>query len=155
MRARRPTAPPPRLDAAPAPARPVLLATFDVPFDAEAAELGVDAAAEAGAALHVVNVVAEQFMPITLVGWDYVERPDVEESLRRPSELAASLGVEVERLRVRSPHPVGALLQVASERGVGLIVFGPDRARLARWRYRRAVKAIRARATTLVWTAAD
>jgi hypothetical protein len=102
-----------------------------------------------------VNVVAVQFMPITLVGWDYVERPDVEASLRRPTELAASLGVRVERLRVRSPHPVAALLQVAGERGVGLIVFGPDRAQLSRWRYRRAVKAIRERATTLVWTAAD
>jgi nucleotide-binding universal stress UspA family protein len=153
LRARRPTAPPPRLDVAPAPARPVLLATFDVPFDADAAELGVDAAAEAGAALHVVNVVAVQFMPITLVGWDYVERPDVEESLRRPTELATSLGVRVERLRVRSPHPVAALLQVSSERDVGLIVFGPDRSCLSRWRYRRAAKAIRERATTLVWTA--
>lgn len=153
MPARRPTAPPPRLDVAPTPARPVLLATFDVPFDAAAAEFGVDAAAEAGAALHVVNVVAVQFVPVTLAGWDYVERPDVEESLRRPTELAARLGVHVERLRVRSPHPVAALLQVSSERGVGLIVFGPDRTQLSRWRYRRAVKAIRERATTLVWTA--
>lgn len=131
----------------------MLLATFDVPFDLQAAELGVDAAAEAGAALHVVNVVAVQFVPVTLAGWDYVERPDVEESLRRPTELAASLGVKVERLRVRSPHPVAALLQVASERRVGLIVFGPDRSHLSRWRYRRAAKAIRERATTLVWTA--
>ena len=153
MPSRRPTAPPPRVELAPAPARPVLLATFDVPFDADAAELGVDAAAEAGSALHVVNVVAVQFMPITLVGWDYVERPDVEESLRRPTELAASLGVRVERLRVRSPHPVAALLQVVTERDAGLLVFGPDRSRLSRRRYRRAVKTIRERATTLVWTA--
>ncbi len=131
----------------------MLLATFDVPFDTAAAELGVDAAAEAGVALHVVNVVAVQFVPVTLAGWDYVERADVEESLRQPSELAASLGVRVERLRVRSPHPVAALLQVASERRVGLLVFGPDRSCLSGRRYRRSVKAIRERATTLVWTA--
>ena len=40
----------------PAGARPVMLATFDVPFAAEAAELAVDAAVEAGQRLIVVNV---------------------------------------------------------------------------------------------------
>ena len=47
-----------------------MLATLDVPFDAEAAAFGVDAAVESGAALIVVNVVETLFLPSTLAGWD-------------------------------------------------------------------------------------
>jgi predicted RecB family endonuclease len=134
-------------------ARPVLLATLDVPVDPEASRFGVDSAVEAGAALLVVNAVATAFVPVTLVGLDYVVREDVEDSLRRPCALAQSLGVEVERLRVRSPRPVEALLQVISEREPGLIVFGPDRSRVSRRRYRKAASALSERAPCLVWIA--
>jgi hypothetical protein len=133
-------------------ARPVMLATLDVPFDSEAAAFGVDAAVESGAALIVVNVVATPFLPSTLAGWDVPAPPEVEDSLSAPSRLALALGVEVERLRVRSPHPVDALLQVAGEREPGVLVFGPDRTRLRRRHYRRAERAVRERASCLVWT---
>ena len=137
----------------PSRARPVLLATLDVPFDPEAARLGVDSAVEAGAALLVVNAVETAFVPVTLAGLDYVAREDVEDSLRRPCALARSLGVEVERLRVRSPRPVEALLEVIGEREPGLVVFGPDRSRVSRRRYRKAVRALGERAPCLVWIA--
>src|SRR2546421_143674 len=71
--------------------------------------------------------------------------------VRARAELAHSLGLEVERLRVRSPHPVDALLEVVSEREPGLLVFGPDRSKIKPRVFRRVAKKIRARATCLVW----
>jgi hypothetical protein len=54
---------------------------------------------------------------------------------------------------VCSPHPIAALIETIGEREPGLIVFGPDPARLRRRLYRRAAKAVRERATCLVWLA--
>lgn len=134
-------------------ARPVLLATLGAPFDPAAAALAVDAAVEAGQALIVANVVELAPLPLSLVlGHDQIESLEDAAALRAPAELAHSLGVHVERLRVRSPRPVEALLELVAEREPGLLVFGPDRARLGRRRYRRALAAVRERATCLVWT---
>ncbi len=134
-------------------ARPVMLVTLDVPFDPSASSFAVDSAVEAGAALLVVNVVETAFVPVTLAGWDYVVRDEIEDSLRRPAALASSLGVEVERLRVRSPRPVRALIELAAERQPGLLVFGPDRARLPRRLYRKAARVLCEGLPCLVWTA--
>jgi hypothetical protein len=128
-----------------------MLATLDVPFDSEAAAFGVDAAVESGVVLIVVNVVETPFLPSALAGWDVPAAPEVEESLSAPARLAHALGVEVERLRVRSPHPVAALLQVAGEREPGVLVFGPDRTRLPRRRYLKAERAVRDRAPSHQW----
>ncbi len=131
--------------------RPVLLATLDVPFDEEAMAFAVDAAVENGQPLVVVN--AAQILPATwaLLGYGYIERDDLQQELLKPAQLAHSLAVHVERLRVCSPHPVDALLELVSERDPGLLVFGPDRARLRSWTYARAAKRIRKRASCLVW----
>jgi len=133
----------------------VLLATLGVPFDPDASSFAVDAAVEAGQRLIVANVV--ELPPLAMsvnLGYDQLpERPEDEEAYRAPAALAHSLGVEVERLRVRSPRPVEALIQLAAERRPGLLVFGPDRSRLRRRVYRKAVKAVRERVTCLVWLA--
>ncbi len=138
--------------------RPVLLATLGVPFDEEAATLAVDSAVETGALLVVANItVLEPLGLSVMLGYDALEEftPEVSESVRRPVELARSLGVPVERLRVRSPRPVRALVQLASERRPGLLVFGPDRGELAPRTYRRAVRIIREDAGCLVWVSQD
>ena len=134
-------------------ARPVLLATFDVPFDPGAATIAVDSAVESGQALIVANLVQLPPLPMSVVlGYDQLDyTPEMDASLRAPAELAKSLGVNVERLRVRSLRPVEALLQVMRERDPGLLVFGPDRARLSRRVYGRAVRAVRERASCLLW----
>jgi nucleotide-binding universal stress UspA family protein len=131
--------------------RPVLLATLDVPFDEAAAAFAVDTAVESGQPLVVVN--AAEVLPTTwsLLGYGYVEREELQGELRKPAQLAQSLAVHVERLRVCSPHPVDALLELVAERRPGLLVFGPDRARLRRWTYARAARRIRERACCLVW----
>jgi Universal stress protein family len=134
--------------------RPVLLATLEVPFDAAACELAVDAAVEAGQPLLVVVLAELLPLPLsTMLGYDQVVSPEDEAAFVAPAALAASLGVAVERLRVRSPRPVDALLELASERRPGLLVFGPDRELVPRRRYRKAARALSERAPCLVWIA--
>ena len=133
--------------------RPVLLATLDVPFADEAIAFAVDSAVENGQPLIVVNAAEIPPTPWSLLGYGYIEREDLQDELRKPAELAQSLAVLVERLRVCSPHPIDALLEVVAERNPGLLVFGPDSSRLKPRRYRRAAKRIRDRSTCLVWLA--
>ena len=133
--------------------RPVLLATLGVPFDPDASAFAVDAAVEAGEPLIVANVV--ELPPLAMsvrLGYDQLpDAPEDEEAFRAPAVLAHSLGVTVERLRVRSPRPVEALLELVVERRPAVLVFGPDRTRIRRRRYRKAANAIRERAACLVW----
>jgi hypothetical protein len=133
--------------------RPVLLATLGVPFDPAASTFAVDAAVEAGEPLIVANVVELPPLGMSVaMGYDQLpDRPEEAEALRAPAELAHSLGAEVERLRVKSPRPIEALLQLAAERRPGILVFGPDRTRLRGRRYRKAARAVRERAGCLVW----
>jgi nucleotide-binding universal stress UspA family protein len=134
----------------------VLLATLDVPFDTSAVAVAVDAAVESGHPLIVANVVEIPPLPLSVVmGYDQLAyTPEMEDSLVAPARLAASLGVRVERLRVKSLRPIEALIQLASERRPALLVFGPDAARMSRRRYRRAARAVREDAPCLVWLTA-
>jgi nucleotide-binding universal stress UspA family protein len=132
--------------------RPVLLVTLDVPYAEEAIAFAVDAAVENGQPLLLVNVAEVLPTAYSLLGYGYVERDDLQEALFKPVQLACSLAVEVERLRVCSPHPVDALLEVVAEREPALLVFGPDRAHLSNRRYRRAERAVRERSSCLVWS---
>jgi hypothetical protein len=63
--------------------------------------------------------------------------------------------VHVERLLVRSPRPVTALLQLTAERRPGLLVLGSDPARLSRRFFRRVWRTVREDATCLVWRARE
>src|SRR6059036_1328348 len=137
----------------PAGGRPVLLATLDVPFAEDATAFAIDSAVETGQPLVIVNAAEVLPTPWTFLGYGYIEREDLQDELRKPAELARSLAIQVERLRVCSPHPVDALLELLTERKPGLLVFGPDRSRLKPRRYRRAAKKISERATCLVWIA--
>jgi nucleotide-binding universal stress UspA family protein len=131
--------------------RPVLLVTLDVPYADEAIAFAVDAAVENGQPLVLVNVAEVLPTAYSLLGYGYVEREDLQEELFKPVQLASSLAVEIERLRVCSPHPVDALLEVVAEREPSVLVFGPDRAQLSRRRYRKAERAVRERVSCLVW----
>ena len=53
-----------------------------------------------------------------------------------PPHRAAALGISTELLRVSSRRPVTALIELATERDAGLLVFGPDLSRTPRWRFR-------------------
>jgi hypothetical protein len=137
-------------------ARPVMLVTFDVPVREDAAVLAVDSAVESGQRLIVVNVVEMPIRPMTASwGTDVVVMEDVDLSLRAPAELAHTLSVEVERLRVVSPRPLTALLELVGERSPGLLVVGPDTSRMRRRAYRKAARKIRDEAPCLVWLAPE
>ena len=107
----------------------VLLATFDVPFDEAAAVFAVDAAVESGQTLIVANIVELEPLPLSIrMGCDSLEyTPQLAASLLAPVELALSLGLRVERLRVKTFRRVDALVELAKERRVNLLVLGPDR----------------------------
>lgn len=141
---------------APSVKRPVMLVTFDVPVDVRAGELAVDAAVESGQPLVVVNVVDMPMRPMTASwGTEVIVTEDVDCSLRAPAELARSLAVSVERIRLVSPRPLTALLELVDERLPGLLVIGPDRARMRTRRLARAERRICSAAPCLVWTGAE
>jgi len=135
--------------------RPVMLATLDVPFDPNALAFAVDSAVELGQRLIVANFVEQEPLPLSAsMGYDDLPYPpELAESLAEPVRLALSLGVAVTRLRVKSFRPVQAMVEVVAEENAGLLVFGPDRARIRRLRYRWAARTIRARVTALIWLA--
>jgi len=150
---RRPRMPRSELDRGAAREQPVMLVTLGVPYERVAADYAVDAAVETGRPLLLVNVVEMILGPLAVTfgsSWELADEADAE-ALAAPARLAAALGVQVERVRVCSPHPVDALVQFAGERAPGLLVFGPDRARLTSRRYRSAVRAVRERCSCLVW----
>jgi nucleotide-binding universal stress UspA family protein len=133
-----------------------MLVTFDVPVDTGAAEFAVDAAVESGQPLIVVNVVDMPIRPMTSSwGMEVVVTEDVDSSLREPAELARALAVTVERIRLVSPRPLAALLELVSERLPGLLVLGPDRSRIGKRRLARAEKRVRNEAPCLVWSASE
>jgi nucleotide-binding universal stress UspA family protein len=135
----------------------VLLATFDVPFDEAASSFAVAAAADAGRTLLVVNVVELPPLPMSVrFGSELLEyTPELAASLLRPVEQATALGVKVERFRVKSFRRVEALIEVASERDVRLLVLGPDRTKVSRRLYNKAARAVRERLDCLVWLSWD
>ena len=132
-----------------------MLATLDVPFDHEAVAFAVDTAAELGERLIVANVVERPALPLsTVLGYeDLPYTPEMAESLQEPVRRAQSRGVDVTRFRVKSLHPIPALLETVAKQDPRMFVFGPDRRRMMRLRYRRTAKAIRAKVGTLVWMA--
>ena len=139
-------------------ARPVMLATLGVPFVEAAIAVAVDGAVEAGQPLIVVNLTRLEPLSLSLLmGYDALEEftPEVSASTKRPAEIAAGFGLKVERLRVRSPRPLTALLELVRERGPGLLVFGSDPKKLSARRFRKAASTLRGNAACLVWLPDD
>lgn len=136
--------------------RPVMLVTFDVPVRTDAATVAVDSAVESGQPLLLVNMVDLPIRPMTASwGQEVIVFEDVDASLRAPAELAYSLAVAVERLRIVSPRPMKALLELVGERRPGLVVLGADATRMRRRRYHKAARTIREGASCLVWIPAE
>jgi nucleotide-binding universal stress UspA family protein len=149
-------APDPPVDSGGRSARPVMLATLAVPFDPDAARIALQAAMESDCKLIVVDAVEQPFFPLSLaLGYGAFEEDQDRERIRETVERAARLGLEVEHLRVRSPRPVEALLELAGERNTGLLVFGPDRSRLRPRLFARIVRRVRRRASCLLWIAGE
>ncbi len=148
-----------RVAAPPAPARPVVLATLSVRVDPSAERMAIESALEAGVPLVLVNLIPLPAYPQTLVlaGPEATTLPHEEDldEVRATARRAADLGVRTQLLRVRTRHPVKALLEVVREHDAGLLVFGPHLGLVGRLRFRRAARRVRKEADCLVWVAPD
>ena len=88
---------------------------------------------ESGVTLIVVDAVELPFWPQSIATRHADTELDSDRArIKEPVSQAASLGVEVEHLRVRSPRPAEAVIQIATERRAGLLVFGRTRAASSR-----------------------
>ena len=136
-----------------------MLGTLSSRVDPDAEEMAIASAIEAGVPLLVVNAVP---MPACLHALAVASRNGLSfpveedyEQVRATAERAASFGLRVEHLRVSSPRPSKALVQVANERGAGLMVLGPERGHVSRRRLRRAAREVRRNTACLIWIAGD
>ncbi|HET7047800.1 MAG TPA: universal stress protein [Solirubrobacteraceae bacterium] len=135
-----------------------MLATLSVRVDASAESMALESALEAGVRLIVANMMILRPYPLTvMLAPEAANLPHEEDlyAVRATASRAVALGIETELLRVSSPRPVRALIELATSREVGLLVFGPDRSRLPRLRFRHAARTVRRHAPCLVWIAGD
>ena len=135
---------------------PVLLVTFDhAPFEAGAARLAVESAADMRSSLYVVDVArtarrAERRVP-----------PQQAAALRAVEALAGEHGVGIETLRAASPRPAAALLDIVDDRRPALIVLATDQTVLRRFRrprrrwHRRLIRVFAEQTSSLLWIAQE
>jgi len=134
--------------------RPVVLATLSVRIDPDAERIALDSAIEAQAKLIVANMLELRPYPLTvMLVPDCMTLPYEEDldAVRATAERASQAGIATELLRISTPRPIKAMIELARDRGAGLLVLGPDRTRVPRRRLRAAARAVRRDAPCLVW----
>jgi len=134
--------------------RPVILATLSVRIDQEAERFALESALETGAALIIANMLPLRVYPVTqALARDKMSLPHEEdlEAVRATAQRAAQLGISTELLRVTSPRPLTALIEIALERRPALVVLGPDRRLTPRWLLWRGARNVRRKLDCLVW----
>ena len=145
----RPEAPPRAVARRPR-VRPVMLLTFDVPFDPAAVAFALETAVETGAELYIcdgVPVAPNPFLGTPRTFGSSETRAASDEVARE----ARSRGIRTRQLLFHHPRPVHAALEVTRDEGVGLLVFGPDRARLGRLAFWRIARRLRRGSPCLLW----
>jgi len=146
-----------RVGAPPSP-RPVVLATLSVRVDPSAERMALESALEAHAELIIANLLPLRPYPMTaILAPEYTTLPHEEDldAVRATAARAAEMGIRTQLLRISTPRPIEALLELLHERRAGLVVFGPDLLRTSRLRFRLAARRVRRRAPCLVWIAPD
>ncbi len=146
-----------RIDA-PHSARPVVLATLSVRVEPSAERMALESALEARSELILANLLPLRPFPMTaILAPDYMTLPHEEDldAVRATAKRAAELGIRTQLLRISTPRPIEALIELCRERRAGLLVFGPDLRRTPRLRFRLAARRVRQRAPCLVWIAPD
>jgi hypothetical protein len=126
----------------------VLLATLAVPLDARAVEFALACVAESGNPLVIAGFIEVAPGPGALL-----PAPRLDAILQPAVNQVSALGMGLRVLKVRSPRPLRAILEVTHDIDAGLLAFGPDPAQLRPRRYRRAVRFLSDRAPCLLWLA--
>jgi Universal stress protein family len=140
------------------PSRPVVLATLSVRIEANAERMAIESALEAGVPLIIANMLRMPAFATTMrLAPQYATLPHEEDldAVRATAHRAAAWGIPTELLRIMSPRPLTALIELIQERRPGLVVLGPDVRRTSRWRLRMAARRVRSEADCLVWIAPD
>lgn len=135
---------------------PVVLATLSVRVDPEAERVAIESALETGAQLIVANMIMLRPYPTTLMlAREWVTLPHEEdlEEVRATAARAAARGVPTELLRISSPRPLRAMIELVRDRHAGLLVLGPDPRRTPRWWRALAARRVRRETGCLVWIA--
>jgi nucleotide-binding universal stress UspA family protein len=132
--------------------RPVMLLTFDVPFDRTAVSFAVETAAETGAELYLCDAVPIAMANPAAQAARSLAEHETRRDLDAVARWAREFGVRTTQLIFHNPRPVRAALDVTRDQRVGLLVFGADRTRMGRWNFRRAARKLRKAAPCLVWT---
>src|SRR5262249_43318898 len=138
--------------------RPVMLATLSVRVDPNAERVAIESALETGTNLIVANMLPLQAYPMSLIlAPDQLTLPHEEdlEAVRATARPAAERGIRPELLRLSSPRPLAALIELIRERRPGLVVLGPDASRTPRWRLWLAARRVRHKTDCLVWISPD
>jgi len=132
----------------------VLLATVGVRIDPRAEQMAIESALETSARLIVANMLTLPPYPATLMlAREFVTLPHEEDldAVRETANRAAARGLDTELLRITSRRPLVALIELIRERGVGLVVLGPDVRRTSRLQLWLAARRVRRKAGCLVW----
>ena len=132
-----------------------MLGTLSSRVEPDAERLAIESAVENGVPLIVVNAMPMPACPraLVLAGHRALTFPHEEDyaAVRATAQRAASWGLKVEHLRVTSPRPARALVQIANERRAGLLILGPKRKGFLR--FWRAAREVVRNANCLVWIA--
>jgi hypothetical protein len=139
------------LPESPAAVRPVMLLTFDVPFDQGAVAFAVETAAETGAELYICDGVPVSTGNPAVAASRTFGASETRKDSDAVAREARERGVRTTQLVFHHPRPVHAALEVTRDEHVGLLVFGSDRKRIGRWNFRRIAKKLRKSAPCLVW----
>jgi len=131
--------------------RPVMLLTFDVPFERTAVDFAVESAAETGAELYICDGVPVPTGNPAVVGARTFGTSETRKASDAVALEARERGVRATQLVFHHPRPVHAALEVTRDEHVGLLVFGSDPKRLGRWNFWRIARRLRKSAPCLVW----
>ena len=147
-----------RQAAGPVARRPVVLATLSVRFDPRAEQMAIESALDAHSPLIVANFMNIPNMPLTMmVAREHMTLPHEEdlEEVRATAQRAAEQGIETKLLRISSPRPLVAMVELVREERAGLLVLGPDQSRTPRLKLWRAARRVRRDTSCLVWIASE
>jgi len=131
--------------------KPVMLVTLDISFDEAAVETAVAAALEANSELLVCLAVSLPVGNAGAAGRRTMGNPVVREQITQLVANARAAGARTQFFVYNSPRPLSATIGVAKTREVGLLVFGPNRKRYGRLRFRLHARTLRRKAGCLVW----
>ena len=140
------------LPAGPPSVRPVMLLTFDVPFDRAAVVFAVDSAAETGAELFICDGIPVPTGNPAVAASRTFGTSETREASATVAEEARERGIRATQMLFHHPRPVHAALEVTRDERVGLLVFGADRKRMGRLTFWRIARRLRKSAPCLVWT---